>query len=190
MRHLLLLIIASLAFAGEATVNPVIKSSLDTYESDAAKAYADYLKAVSKVNDKTVKDLDVKFKTAMKKGDLDLANAIKKQIEQITAGETLADLENKWKEELGKSLLPDSNVNPTVVIGTWTRNLKNRIYTFNADGTFTQNGVETNNGKWTMTKDRVIMTANEGSVTTLTIKSATEMVGSMSDGAAVTFVRK
>lgn len=131
MRYLILLIIASIAFAGEASVNPVIKSSLDTYEADAAKAYAEYLKAVTKVNEKAVKDLDVKFKAAMKKGDLDLANAIKKQVEQINAGETLADLEIKWKEELGKSLLPESNP----LVGKWKRDDMDINYVFAADGT-------------------------------------------------------
>lgn len=118
MRHFLLLIIASLTFAGDVPVNPVIKSALDSYETDVAKAYAEYLKAVNKVNEKTVKDLDVKFKAAMKKGDLDLANAIKKQVEEINSGETLADLETKWKEELVKGLL-DGPADLLVLVGKW-----------------------------------------------------------------------
>lgn len=132
MRYLLLLLIATVAFAGDAT-NPVVKAAQDTYESDVSKAYADYIKAITKVNEKNLKDLDAKFKAAMKKGDLDLANAIKKQIEQINAGETLADLENKWKGDLGKSLLPGSNTDP--IVGKWKRDDMDINYVFAADGT-------------------------------------------------------
>lgn len=101
MRYILLLIIASFTFAGDA-VNPVVKTSLDSYESEVSKAYADYLKAVAKVNEKTTKDMDVKLKAAMKKGDLDTANALKVAMDKVAKGKTLSDLENKWKLEAGR----------------------------------------------------------------------------------------
>lgn len=98
MRFFLLILIASVCFAGEAT-NPTIKSNMDAYEVEVSKAFAEYQKAVSKVNEKTLKDLDIKFKAAMKKGDLEAANALKVQMDSINKGTALADLEAKWKEK-------------------------------------------------------------------------------------------
>lgn len=99
MRNLLLLIIASIAFAGEAPVNPVIKSSLDTYETEVAKAYAEYLKTIAKVNEKTAKDMDTKLKAAMKKGDLETATAIKTAMDEVAKGKVRTNLEDKWRAE-------------------------------------------------------------------------------------------
>ena len=97
MKHLLLLLLAAVAFTGEAPVNPAIKSTMDAFEADAAKAYGEYLKATTKMADKAVKDLDVKFKAAMKKGDLTAATAIKMKMDEIDKGQTLANLETTWK---------------------------------------------------------------------------------------------
>jgi len=38
---------------------------MDAHEADAAKVYAEYLKASSKVSKKAIKDLDAKFKAAI-----------------------------------------------------------------------------------------------------------------------------
>lgn len=100
MRIIILLLFVCSAFSGDAPVNPAIKPTMDAYETDAAKAYAEYLKATSKVAEKAIKDLDTKFKAAMKKGDLDTANAIKSQMDDINNGKSRADLENKWKQKI------------------------------------------------------------------------------------------
>lgn len=137
MRYLLLLLIASITFAGEA-VNPVVKSSLDSYESDVAKAYADYLKAVAKVNEKTSKDLETKFKAAMKKGDLDTANAIKSTMDEVAKGKVRTDLEAKWNKELAAG--PADLLGPTTVdplVGKWSLSPENG-WEFKADGTGTR----------------------------------------------------
>jgi hypothetical protein len=137
MRNLLLILLASVAFAGE-TVNPALKPSLDTYETDVSKAYADYLKAINKVNDKVAKDLDAKLKGAMKKGDLDLATAIKSQMDEIAKGKTRTDLEAKWNAEMAKN--PADLLGGPVVaavdplVGKWSLAPENG-WEFKADGT-------------------------------------------------------
>lgn len=98
MRYILLLLLVSMTFAAD-------KSTMDTYASEAAAAYAEYMKATSKVADKAVKDLDVKFKAAMKKGDLEAATAIKTQMADISSGKALAALETTWKQKDATDLL-------------------------------------------------------------------------------------
>lgn len=171
MRYLLLILFASIAFAGDA-VNPAVKSSLDSYESDVAKAYADYLKTVSKVNDKTTKDLDTKLKAAMKKGDLDLATAIKAQMEEISKGKTRTDLENKWNAELAKGpmdLLGPTTENDTLV-GKWGMSATNS-WEFKSDGSGTRLSPDGNVHpiKWKKTGDAYLVTI-QGQERTLTFQ--------------------
>jgi hypothetical protein len=131
MRYFLLLLICSISFTAE-VINPVIKSTLDSYEAEAAKAYADYLKATSKAADKANSALDSKLKAAMKANNLDLATVIKKQMEDLSKGKTLANLEATWKEPASSdSLLGNST---DLVIGKWGNGTA-VMWDFKADGT-------------------------------------------------------
>ncbi len=138
MRYLLLLLIASLAFAGDAPPNP-LKPTMDSYESAVTKAFSDYMKAVEKVNDKTLKDLDSKLKSAMRKGDLEYANAIKAQMTQISSGKVSTEIEKKLREEMSKDaaelLGPSTNVDP--LVGKWLVE-PNNGWEFKSDGTGTR----------------------------------------------------
>jgi hypothetical protein len=95
--------------AGEAPAIPApIKSTLEAYENDAERAYAAYQQAVAKAAEKAAKEMDAKLKTATKSGNLDLANAIKKEMDALTKGETFAALEKKWRKAEATDLLSES----------------------------------------------------------------------------------
>ena len=115
MRNFLFLMMLS-AFMFAAETPSVIKPALDSFEGDAAKAYVLYQQAVAKATDKAVKDMDAKLKAATKGGNLELANAIKKELEALTKGDTLATLETKWKAEANTDLLGVSTKNIVVIV--------------------------------------------------------------------------
>lgn len=127
----LLMLVLSLS-AGEAPAVPApIKSTLEAYENDAERAYAAYQQAVAKAAEKAAKDMDAKLKAATKSGNLDLANAIKKEMDALTKGETFAALEKKWRSSdlLGnaaKTSEPQADAKPAntgaavdAVVGKW-----------------------------------------------------------------------
>jgi hypothetical protein len=155
MRYFLLLILATLSFAGETALPP----NVDSYEQEASKAYATYLQATNKAAEKATKELDSKLKAAMKKGDLDLATALKTRMEDIAKGKTLTTLENAWKSEA-----PNLLGGPQKLEGTWEMTINGKpsgVISFKDDGKVVNPWKE----NWTVeTKDKktTINTANSG----------------------------
>lgn len=132
MRNFIFLMMLS-AFMFAAETPSVIKPALDSFEGDAAKAYALYLQAVAKASDKATKEMEAKLKVATKGGNLELANAIKKEIEALAKGDTITALETKWKAEIGTDLLTPAGVTDTLVSKWGDGNTV--MWDFKADGT-------------------------------------------------------
>lgn len=111
--------------AGEATkeipkeIPKDIAPVLTAYESDAKKAWDIYQAALQKAEDKAKKDLNAKMAPALKKGDLDTANAIKAQLDRVTSGDAVAEYEAAWNAaKKDTDLLGD--VNGLVILeATW-----------------------------------------------------------------------
>lgn len=117
MRIILLLLITTSLMTMETPVSPVVKSTLDTYEAEAMKAFLAYNAAMEKIADKANKDLDTKMKAAMKASNLELATTIKNKMEEITKGHVLSSLEIKWKEELANMTKEKSKA--VTIEGDW-----------------------------------------------------------------------
>ena len=110
MKSVLMSVLALFAFtlpltAEDAPVPSPVKSTLDTFEADALKAFVLYKQATAKASEKASKEMEAKLKAATKSGNLDLANAIKAELEKLSKGDILTVLEEKWKESDGKDLL-------------------------------------------------------------------------------------
>jgi len=153
MRFILLILLAATTFSAE-TVNPAVKPTLDTYEAAAAKAYAEYIKATNKAAEKANAALDTKLKAAMKASNLELATVIKKQIDEITKGKTLANLEAEWKNDSTSSLL-----GPAPMTGTWEMSFNSvpqGTITIAADGKVTNPWKE----NWTLETKGKVTTIN------------------------------
>lgn len=122
MRNILLLSVTLLScmVAGEAATIPKdIAPVLTAYESDAKKAWDAYQTALQKAEDKVKKDLNAKMAVAIKKVDLDTANAIKAQLERVTSGEAVNGYEVAWKAAKNdKDLLGDSK-GLVILEATW-----------------------------------------------------------------------
>lgn len=132
MRNFIFLMMLS-AFMFAAETPSVIKPALDSFEGDAAKAYATYLQAVTKASDKATKEMEAKLKVAIKGGNLELANAIKKEIEALSKGDTINALETKWKAEINADLLNPTGAVDTLVSKWGDGNTV--MWDFKADGT-------------------------------------------------------
>lgn len=87
MRHLLLLVVASILSAGEAAaVPPAVQKLIDASVEVAQKSHDAYLAAVKKEQDKLVSALLKEQEKATKKGDLEVALAIKAKIDAVQGG--------------------------------------------------------------------------------------------------------
>lgn len=88
----------SCGYAAEATkeIPKDIAPILSAYESEAKKAWDIYQSALQKAEDKAKKDFGAKMAPALKKGDLDAANAIKVYLDKVTSGEAVSEYEAAW----------------------------------------------------------------------------------------------
>lgn len=114
MRWTILLILSlSVAFAAD-EVPSAIKPALDSFETEATKAYLAYQQAVAKAADKASKDMEAKLKAATKSGNLEAANAIKAKMTELQSEKYLTALEQKAKLKASEDLL--GNPTKTVVV--------------------------------------------------------------------------
>ena len=123
MRNILLLSIATLSFlvAGEATkeIPKDVAPVLTAYQLEAKKAWDIYQAALQKAEDKAKKDLTAKMAPALKKGDLDTANAIKIYMDKVTSGEFVTEKEVDWNAAKNdKDLLGDAK-GLVIIEATW-----------------------------------------------------------------------
>jgi hypothetical protein len=123
MRNILFLSLALLScmVAGEAATIPKdIAPVLTAYESEAKRAWDAYQTALQKAEDKVKKDLNAKMAAAIKKVDLDTANAIKAQLERVTSGEAVNGYEVAWKAAKNdKDMLGDNTAGLVILEATW-----------------------------------------------------------------------
>ena len=108
--------------AGEAAkeITKDIAPVLTAYESEAKKAWDAYQVALQKAEDRAKKDLGAKMAPALKKGDLDTANAIKSQIDKIVSGEAVAGYEVAWNSaNKDMDLLGDNTKGLVILEATW-----------------------------------------------------------------------
>lgn len=133
----LTLSILSCMVAGEASSKEIPKDVapvLTAYESEAKKAWDVYQAALQKAEDKAKKDLNAKMAPALKKGDLDTANAIRGYMDKVTSGDMVANLEKEWKDnQKNPDLLGDKNTQ-LLIVGRWGNDGILR-WEFLADGT-------------------------------------------------------
>lgn len=142
MRYFLLALFVFSLTAGDAPPAPPspVKSVLDAYEADALKAFLAYKQAAAKAADKAAKDMDAKLKAATKAGNLDAANAIKAEMDKLNKGETLAAMEDKWKDAGAADLLnaEAKKKDPKeLLVGKWhlsTSNGANMVLEFDDKG--------------------------------------------------------
>jgi hypothetical protein len=124
MNKILFLTVSLLSFMGAAeTIKEIPKEIapvLTAYESEAKKAWDAYQVALKKAEDKAKKDLGAKMAPALKKGDLDTANAIKVYLDKVTSGEAVSEYEVAWnaaKKDL--DLLGDGAKGLVILEATW-----------------------------------------------------------------------
>lgn len=91
-------LLSCMVSAGEAIkeIPKEIAPVLTAYESEAKKAWDMYQVALQKAEDKAKKDLTAKMAPALKKGDLDSANAIKMYLDKVASGEAVSEYEAAW----------------------------------------------------------------------------------------------
>lgn len=129
-------LLSCMVSAGEAIkeIPKEIAPVLSAYESDAKKAWDVYQTALQKAEDKAKKDLTAKMAPALKKGDLDSANAIKVYLDKVTSGEVVAEYEADWNAaKKDMDLLGDAKTQSPIV-GRWGNDGVLR-WEFMADGT-------------------------------------------------------
>lgn len=108
--------------AGEAIkeIPKDIAPVLAAYESDAKKAWDAYQAALQKAEDKAKKDLNAKMAPALKKGDLDTANAIKVYLDKVTSGSAVTEYEVAWNAaNKDTDLLGDNTKGLVILEATW-----------------------------------------------------------------------
>jgi hypothetical protein len=145
----LILLTASFAFTADVAAdkpNPAVEKAMSASLSDADKAYSAYKAALAKATDKAVAALETAKKDALKKGDLDTANAVEAKIKDLKAG-ALEGLEAD-RSKLTADLLGDKPKGDTF-LGKWKISHPGAkdfmVWTVSAKGVITRPGMT---GQW------------------------------------------
>lgn len=162
----MLFLLASSIWAGE-PANEIPKDIvpvLAAYEADAKKAWDAYQAALQKAEEKAKKDFAAKMAPALKKGDLDTANAIKANLDRVVSGEAVAEYEVAWKaNRKDPDLLGDKVAfAPKLIIGTWTAQFSDGYtgrHVFGDGGVATN---EANTGTWKIEGNTLTVTWTRG----------------------------
>jgi hypothetical protein len=156
----------ALAFAADVAAdkpNPAVEKAMSASLSDADKAYSAYKAALVKATDKAVASPETAKKDALKKGDLDTANAVEAKIKDLKAG-ALEGLEAD-RSKLTADLLGDKPEGDTF-LGKW-KIAKNsdggheegKNFTFAKDGTWTSPWRDMT-GRWSNRNGKLTMTSS------------------------------
>lgn len=162
MRIAFILLLPFLLVAGETEVElPTnVERALNSFDADVLKAQTRYRDEVEDAKEGLIRTLDREMEQATKKGDLELALAIRSKKEALadyTAG-GLAELDflgNEMKEKQKKKIAL------TLITGNWEYHWvgKTRKMSFNKDGKIGE-GSHTNEFAWTLNKDLILTIYN------------------------------
>lgn len=132
-----------------------IKSDMTKFDTDISKAWSNYTKALEKVKSDTKTALSKKMKDAMSNGNLDLANSIKKELDNLDT--RIEELEKTFKDK-NVDLLGDKNLSKINVIGKWNVfGMWSGVVELKENGSVL--GLHNNtNGKWSITSNKLIIT--------------------------------
>jgi ribosomal protein L7/L12 len=110
----------ALAAADPDKTPPAVRNDYDRAQAAVVKLLNDFQKAAQKEADHLVADLTKELKDAMKKGDLDGANAINAKLEEIKTGAWLTAVQRSWLDGGEAGDLLTGNLTPVDLVGKWT----------------------------------------------------------------------
>ncbi len=135
-----------------------VRNDFDRAQAAVVKLLNDFQKAAQKEADHLVADLTKELKDAMKKGDLDGANAINAKLEEIKSGAWLTAVQRGWLDGGEAGDLLTGNLNPADLVGKWTVTASDGwsdVLMLRDGGKITSTTDGDLNGTWTITKTTV-----------------------------------
>jgi len=110
----------ALAAADLDKATPAVRNDFERATAAVVKLLNEFQKAAQKEADHLASDLTKELKDAMKKGDLDGANAINAKLEEIKSGAWLTAVQRGWLDGGEPGDLLSGNLTPVDLVGKWT----------------------------------------------------------------------
>jgi hypothetical protein len=149
---------AVLAAADLDKAPPAVRNDFERAQAAVVKLLNDFQKAAQKEADHLVGDLTKELKDAMKKGDLDGANAINAKLEEIKSGAWLTAVQRGWLDGGEPGDLLTGNLTPVDLVGKWTVTASDGwtdVLMLRDGGKITSTTDGELTGTWTITKTTV-----------------------------------
>lgn len=137
---------------------PALRNDFDRAQAAVVKLLNDFQNAAQKEADHLASDMTKEFKEAMKKGDLDGANAINAKLEEIKNGAWLAAVQRSWFNNVENGDLLAGNLTPVALVGRWsvtTSDGWNDVLLLRDGGKIVSTTDGDLDGTWTITKATV-----------------------------------
>lgn len=138
--------------------SPAVRNDFDRAQAAVVKLLNDFQKSAQKEADRLASDLTKELKEAMKKGDLDGANAINAKLEEIKTGAWLTAVQRSWLDGGDAGDLLTGNLTPVDLVGKWTVTASDGwtdVLMLRDGGKITSTTDGELTGTWTITKSTV-----------------------------------
>ncbi len=161
-----------------------VRNDFDRAQAAVVKLLNDFQKAAQKEADRLSSDLTKELKDAMKKGDLDGANAINAKLEEIKNGTWLASVQRSWLDGGDGADLLSGNLTPVDLVGKWTVATSdgwNDVLLLRDGGKITSITDGDLTGTWTITKATVAISCTGDHAFVLSMTQAGVLSGKGGD---------
>lgn len=175
---------AALSAADADKIPPAVRNDFDRAQAAVVKLLNDFQKSAQKEADHLASDLSKELKDAMKKSDLDGANAINAKLEEIKSGAWLSAVQRSWLDAGDAGDLLSGNLTSADLVGKWSVAASdgwNDVPILRDGGKITSITDGDLSGTWTITKATVAISCSGDHAFVLSMTQPAVLTGKGTD---------